>query len=62
MSQNIAVIFEWQRASAVPRTVTADNLTPIESSSTTPFTALTSLSVAETGETASILVSCDTKS
>ena len=54
-SQSIAVILEWQPASAGPRTITTGSVTPAASSSTTAFPPLTSPSVAEADETASIV-------
>ena len=54
-SPSIAVILEWQPASAVPRTITTGNVTPAASSSTTAFTRLRSPSVTDADETASIL-------
>ena len=52
---NIAVILEWQPASAVPRTITTGNVTPATSSSTTAIPRLRSPSVTDADETASIL-------
>jgi len=51
----IIVILSWQAASVRPRAVNVENVTPVESSSATVFSALRSLSAAESGETASIL-------
>jgi hypothetical protein len=52
--QTLAVILEWQPASALP-TLAVGNMTPMTSSGTVMFTPLRSSSVAEVDETASIM-------
>ena len=56
-SQDIAVILEWQPASAVPHTVTVGNMVPVARSSTpTCIPLMPSISITgEASETASIL-------
>jgi hypothetical protein len=54
-SQDVAVILEWQPATAIPQTATAGDVTPVASSSTTSLTPLRSSGVEEADDTASIM-------